>query len=331
MPANVGSMSHTMDAAPVPFMAARAVDRPREDHAPAAAHLGAPVAPGAPSAPIAPLGATLPPIGADATRKPELPAETKAPADAAHLARAPEPPSAPEPPKLTELPKPVEAKETNGGPVSSLDAPAQPPKESAIPGIVPAKAEPAPFSAASVVSALSAPAPADTLNKPTLPRPVEVKSVPDTPVNNSTPAGGTPRPVLDISQEPIKAPEPEKVELEPAVEKPAAEKPTITSAPAPAPVPAAAPAEPEPVNGDKPEPVVSAPSAAPAPAPAAGQKRKLEEDEPQAEKKTKVEAETEAKPERKKAGRPKKDKKAPAPVGRTQRKTRSQGPAEAEL
>ncbi|KHN96113.1 uncharacterized protein MAM_05961 [Metarhizium album ARSEF 1941] len=48
------------------------------------------------------------------------------------------------------------------------------------------------------------------------PRPVEVMSVPETPVNGSTPAGGTPRPELPISEEPApSAPEPPR---EPAIE-----------------------------------------------------------------------------------------------------------------
>ncbi|POR37732.1 Uncharacterized protein TPAR_02053 [Tolypocladium paradoxum] len=39
------------------------------------------------------------------------------------------------------------------------------------------------------------------------PRPVEIQSVPETPVNGSTPAGGTPRPELKIAEEPSPAKE----------------------------------------------------------------------------------------------------------------------------
>ena len=40
------------------------------------------------------------------------------------------------------------------------------------------------------------------------PKPVEVQSIPQTPMNGSTPAGGTPRPELKINEEPAPAKEP---------------------------------------------------------------------------------------------------------------------------
>ncbi|KJZ70905.1 hypothetical protein HIM_09698 [Hirsutella minnesotensis 3608] len=153
------------------------------------------------------------------------------------------------------------------------------------------------------------------------PKPVEVKSVPETPVNGATPAGGTPRPELKIVEEPSAA---------------SAATARLASPPANSSEGAAA--------------IPSAPTE-----PAAGEKRKLGEGTvddaapPAAEagsespaKKAKVDQEAPAKvngdapvvenPPARKPGRPKKDKTAAAPVapamGRTARKTRSQGPAE---
>ncbi|KAK8920175.1 hypothetical protein H634G_02636 [Metarhizium anisopliae BRIP 53293] len=60
----------------------------------------------------------------------------------------------------------------------------------------------------------------------TLPKPVEVMSVPETPVNGSTPAGGTPRPELTISEDPApSAPEPPSEPIIEPVEVTGAEKP----------------------------------------------------------------------------------------------------------
>ncbi|KAG8417396.1 hypothetical protein J3458_004904 [Metarhizium acridum] len=63
----------------------------------------------------------------------------------------------------------------------------------------------------------------------TLPKPVEVMSVPETPVNGSTPAGGTPRPELTISEDPAPpAPEPPSEPIIEPVEMTGVEKPKPT-------------------------------------------------------------------------------------------------------
>ncbi|RSL69747.1 hypothetical protein CEP54_002186 [Fusarium duplospermum] len=188
-------------------------------------------------------------------------------------------------------------------------------------------------------------------NKPTglsaPPKPVEVMSVPETPINNRTPAGGTPRPELNIEEEPK---EPAKNEDEvafittgvetgstPAVsapkdatmtDKPADDKPTEAA-----------------TNG------ASKPSADDVTEAAAGEKRKLGEAAPATNGAAPAEAEKAEPEERAKKARvedvadeptatetatngkgtkAKKEKKTPPAVGKTARKTRSQGPVEAE-
>ena len=182
------------------------------------------------------------------------------------------------------------------------------------------------------------------------PKPVEVTSVPETPINGATPAGGTPRPELKLSEEPQKdAPTPQEA---PAILGPR-----------------------DPTEGPKedviPEPVIdeNIPNGAAVMATAshngtsAGEKRKAEAEEKKEEKHSteangngqkKMSGQTEERPEKKpkitdkivekvsevkdkiedmgtggkgKPGRPRKNKNAPPPVGRTERKTRSQGPA----
>lgn len=213
------------------------------------------------------------------------------------------------------------------------------------------------------------------------PKPVEVMSVPDTPINGSTPAGGTPRPELNIPTE--------KVELPTSAGSAGSQQtaPAVAnSVEEPAPTPAAPLAQEDSI----PEPIKDSPGGAalngkPAgePAEMAGAiqtsednaataaptlKRKLEDDKPpapvnggavsqpepdRAEKKVKVDetsaapvnnttkgsedstsATTESNNGEKKAnggtkrGMGKRAKKiAEAVVGRTARKTRSQGPA----
>ncbi|KAF4447990.1 hypothetical protein F53441_8535 [Fusarium austroafricanum] len=180
------------------------------------------------------------------------------------------------------------------------------------------------------------------------PKPVEIASVPQTPINNMTPAGGTPRPVLNIEEEPK---EPPKNEDENAFITDA----EPTSAPAvsaPKNVPMsdnAADSKPAGINGAS-KPDVNDVSEA-----AAGEKRKAEEplaaingtsapvvaeksaSEERAEKKARVEdvadeptATEEAAPNGKHENgkTAKKDKKAAPAVGKTARKTRSQGPVE---
>ncbi|KAM3502445.1 hypothetical protein MY11210_009069 [Beauveria gryllotalpidicola] len=252
--------------------------------------------------------------------------------------RASEPPTAPESAKIAELPKPdaseakpvANAADASLPSVSNLDAPPQPPKEST------EDAKPAATTAVepTTTAVPAAPVPVTSLlSAPSIPKPVEVKSVPETPANTGTPAGSTPRPELDISQEPISKLEAEAKSSAPTsvpeVAKPesalngASEKPASVPA-APAPPPAAATAIPG----------LSATN---------GQKRKLEDEADPAEKKAKFEeplkpasngnaeasttgedAASAGVPAPKKVGRPKK-KATPAPVGRTQRKTRSQG------
>ncbi|RGP70864.1 hypothetical protein FLONG3_7320 [Fusarium longipes] len=172
------------------------------------------------------------------------------------------------------------------------------------------------------------------------PKPVEVASVPETPVSNMTPAGGTPRPVLNIEEEPKESPknEDENAFVTTGVE--------TTSVPAVSePKDAAMADKPSGVNGaNKPEVNDVAEAAA-------GEKRKAEEppaatngasapvvteksgSEERAEKKARVEdvadeptATEDAAPNGK---TPKKDKKVvPPAAGKTARKTRSQGPVE---
>lgn len=145
------------------------------------------------------------------------------------------------------------------------------------------------------------------------PKPVEVNSVPDTPANGATPAGGTPRPELKIQEELAAA---NDLPKEPVV---------MTRVADPKPAPAASI---EAASGDK--RILAGEAARPPPAGGA--------DNQPAAKKAKVDggaAETNGgeavngSAQARKPGRPKKDKAAAPPMGRTARKTRSQGPAEA--
>ncbi|KAF4343916.1 hypothetical protein FBEOM_2151 [Fusarium beomiforme] len=180
------------------------------------------------------------------------------------------------------------------------------------------------------------------------PKPVEVASVPETPVNNMTPAGGTPRPELNLEEEPKETPKNEDENAFVTDAQP-------TSAPAvsaPKDVPMtdnAADDKPAGINGAS-KPEVNDVAEA-----AAGEKRKAEEpsaatngasapavpeksaSEERAEKKARVEdvadeptATENAAPNGKaKNGKAaKKDKKVAPTVGKAARKTRSQGPVE---
>jgi hypothetical protein len=167
------------------------------------------------------------------------------------------------------------------------------------------------------------------------PKPVEVASVPQTPINNMTPAGGTPRPVLNIEEEPKDSPknEDENAFVTTGVETTSA--PTVS--------------EPNDANGTN-KPEVNDVAEA-----AAGEKRKAEEppaatngasapvvaekpeSEEPVEKKARVEdvadeptATEDAPPNGKQENGKtlKKDKQVVPPVGKTARKTRSQGPVE---
>ncbi|PTB67721.1 hypothetical protein BBK36DRAFT_1135128 [Trichoderma citrinoviride] len=188
------------------------------------------------------------------------------------------------------------------------------------------------------------------------PHSVEVQSVPETPVNTSTPANGLPRPELPISAEPE---QPEKPKEDPVL---------ITEVQEPLPTPSAS----APGSDVGPDPIVdkpAAPNGESKPAElmagalqtgtsdaksetsetAAGEKRKQPDtadaaaaaDEAAAEKDDSEESERADKKVKidengtaatnggaRKPGRPKKDKKAAPVVGRTLRKTRSQGPVE---
>ncbi|KAM3564011.1 hypothetical protein ARSEF4850_002057 [Beauveria asiatica] len=269
---------------------------------------------------------TLPSPGSGSISKPLYPASNK---------RAPEPPTAPESAKIAELQKPdaseakpvANAADASLPSVSNLDAPPQPPKDSTVDAKPAATTMPEPT--ATAVPAAPPAMVSSLLSAPSIPKPVEVKSVPDTPANTGTPAGGTPRPVLDISQEPISKPEAEAKSDAPT-SVPEMAKPESASNGASA----------------KPESVTTAPAPTPASTTAInGQKRKFEDEADSAEKKAKVEKPSnpasngnagasaagedaasagDSAPAPKKVGRPKK-KATPAPVGRTQRKTRSQG------
>lgn len=191
-----------------------------------------------------------------------------------------------------------------------------------------------------------------------IPRPVEVQSVPETPVNQSV--NGSPKPELDISMEPEEPPEPQE---EPVV---------ITSVQEPLPTPTASipnsdigpdsivdkPVTPngesktaemagalqtgndddksdvsEIIIGEK-RKLAELPDDAPAAPSAAAEKEDSDESEP-ADKKAKIddgEASSNGGAPRK-PGRPKKNNKekktvAPPALGKTARKTRSQGPVE---
>ncbi|KAL7949724.1 hypothetical protein V8C42DRAFT_311772 [Trichoderma barbatum] len=185
-----------------------------------------------------------------------------------------------------------------------------------------------------------------------IPRPVEVQSVPETPVNMSTPVNGSPRPELKIPTEPE---EPEKPEEDPVI---------ITEAEEPLPTPtASAPGsdvgpdsivdKPVTPNGQsKPAEMMAgalqtsaAEDKSETSETAIGEKRKADAaaatatDEPAAEKDDSEDSEPADKKAKidngkatnggpRKPGRPKKDKKAAPVVGKTLRKTRSQGPVE---
>lgn len=178
------------------------------------------------------------------------------------------------------------------------------------------------------------------------PKPVEVMSVPETPINNRTPAGGTPRPELNIEEEPK---EPAKNEDEVAFITTGVE---TGSAPTSAPKDATMTDKPA---DDKPTEAAtngaSKPSTDDVTEAAAGEKRKLGEAAPATNGAAPAEAEK-AEPEERakkarvedvadeptatetatngKGNKAKKEKKAAPVVGKTARKTRSQGPVEAE-
>jgi len=148
------------------------------------------------------------------------------------------------------------------------------------------------------------------------PKPVEVMSVPETPMENNTPAGGTPRPVLNLADEPTVT---TGVEGPKSTAKKSEEEPVIEPAPD-----GAANSTDEPVTE------IIADKAAP------GDKRKMEPApkatnggsafstaayEP-ADKKMKMNGGAVPKS----AVKDKKEKNPP--IGRTARKTRSQGPVE---
>lgn len=222
---------------------------------------------------------------------------------------------------------------------------------------------------------------------PSAPKPVEVMSVPDTPINGSTPAGGTPRPELNIPTEKVEMP---TSSAAPTSDAHKAEAPSVTTGvQEPAPTPAVS----LPKGESIPEPIKDSPSGPglngkpagepavmtgaiqsnddSAPAQPSSLKRKLEDDKPsaplngdattsqpepeRAEKKTKLNdsgaaaSAPSSKPEtnststttentankdsgktngRAKKGMGKRAKKiAEAVVGKTARKTRSQGAA----
>ncbi|KAK3187335.1 hypothetical protein K4F52_003966 [Lecanicillium sp. MT-2017a] len=315
-----------------------------------------------------------------------------------------EPPKAPEPEKKDSLPGlfgapkqdlPKVAEPPKSDTVSSLfgqPKPSDAPKASDMPGLFgkpkPQEPEKAPESKPADNAGSAGPA-------HHLPKPVEVISAPETPMDTGTPAGGTPRPELKIASEPLNKPEQPSVtsgvqEPEPTPKTSVADA-SKTSIPngsdaksstgaSPfafgalqqeeprAPALATTTAEPKlgekrkfedddkPLEAEAKKPKIdepptalggvngasSAPASAPAAAPtasaaaaapaAAAAAPAAPAAAPAAAPKAEPAPAEAAAPAPKKAGRPKKDKKKPAaPVGRTQRKTRSQGPADAAL
>ncbi|CAM1507542.1 Fc.00g071830.m01.CDS01 [Cosmosporella sp. VM-42] len=163
------------------------------------------------------------------------------------------------------------------------------------------------------------------------PKPVEVMSVPETPINNQTPAGGTPRPELNVEEPKEDPKEEEAVMIEGLQEEEATNGPKDEESIADKIVEKV-------TNGAT---KVAEMTGA---LPESGDKRKAEEpatngdvvmsDKPDSEersgKKARVEDAAESAPAtngKPGPGRPKKKEKAPA-VGKTLRKTRSQGPVE---
>jgi hypothetical protein len=183
------------------------------------------------------------------------------------------------------------------------------------------------------------------------PKPVEIASVPQTPINNMTPAGGTPRPVLNIEEEPKETPKNDDenafitTDADTASAPPTSALKDVSMADKP--------------TDDKPAAIngASKPEVNDVAEVAAGEKRKAEEppaatngssalaaaekssSEEPAEKKARVQdvadeptatddAPLNGKQENGKAA--KKDKKVVPTVGKTARKTRSQGPVEAQ-
>lgn len=161
---------------------------------------------------------------------------------------------------------------------------------------------------------------------PKLPKPVEVVSVPQTPLNNQTPAGGSPRPELKIDEEPEEAPQEAQVILGPADEADtngASEDIELKDAPASDTGSESAKRK---LNE---EPAVAAVATSNGDASQekngsngrAGKKARVE-DVPAAP------ARVGRPPANGKAGKAKREKKVEPAVGRTARKTRSQGPVE---
>ena len=201
------------------------------------------------------------------------------------------------------------------------------------------------------------------------PKPVEVTSVPETPVNNSTPAGGSPRPELDVLADPVaekpKTPEApvilgradgkpdgaptksiaghpgasdkktEKAEMTGALQddgSAAREKRKLDDGSAPSTAPATAPS----TNGSSDKEAIEEIEAEHRPEKKAKVTDKITDKVSEIKDKLtgglsssgSSSATNGANGGAKKPGRPKKDKTAPPAVGRAQRKTRSQGPAE---
>lgn len=180
--------------------------------------------------------------------------------------------------------------------------------------------------------------------KPVLkvPKPVEVMSVPQTPLNNSTPAGGTPRPELRIDEEPK--------------EKPQEDPPFILGLKEPESTPAESTKDSESIT-DKPaeaatngtsddvEMTGALPSSNSSES-ASREKRKLEEEpsstttngdsssedksgsDARSDKKARVDDAPAPAVPNGKGTKAKREKKTAPVVGRTARKTRSQGPVE---
>ena len=192
-----------------------------------------------------------------------------------------------------------------------------------------------------------------------LPKPVEIMSVPETPINTGTPAGGTPRPELRTVEEPTSEPTvttgleaaPTSTESKPAEEsvlKPAAEDAPVAAVNGKPDVEMASAVQTEPETDQADETAIAAAEETAS----SDKKRKLDETAPAiadapAELKEAAQAnggtangaaeEPSEKKVKMNGGEPgsspngkvaKKDRKPAPAVGRTARKTRSQGPVE---
>ncbi|KAK7429375.1 hypothetical protein QQZ08_004188 [Neonectria magnoliae] len=178
------------------------------------------------------------------------------------------------------------------------------------------------------------------------PKPVEMMSVPQTPINNATPAGGTPRPELKLDEEPKEKPKEEEATVILGFQEP--ESTPVDSEPKDEPMdsePVAEKLTEVATNGSgKDVEMTGALQSSGSSESASGEKRKLDDEpsttngeasdddksssEGRSDKKARVD-DVPAQPAANGKSKSKREKKAAGQVaGRTARKTRSQGPVE---